>query len=181
MRHKPVHLLITAASTLAAVVLTQSHVNGQTLHQSIAELSPFVGQWVGPIDAYGDRPAGSLRVECEPICDGIYLNIKVSYTPQGSSARSNVENILIGFNPQTKSRHVWSFTKLAQAHTNIKVDTSRLTMKNLTYPLVDGSQSVRTVEYQLDNDNQFTVQITNVREAGADRPDWPIIVLRPTR
>lgn len=182
MRHKPIHLLIAAVGAFAACVLTQSPANGQTkLHESIAGLSPYVGQWEGPMDAHGDRPAGSVRVECEPICDGIYLNIKVFYMPQGSTTRSNVENVLIGFNPQTKARHAWSFTKLAQAHADIKIDGPRLTMKDLTYPLIDGHQSVRTVEYQLDNDNQLNVRITNIREAGDDRPDWPVIVLRPAR
>lgn len=178
-RQSPLFTMVLTVST--AFLLLRSTAAGQTqLHESIRDLSSFVGQWEGPMGAYGDRPPGTVRVECAPICDGFYLSWQVSFQPQGATTSANVEHLVIGFNPQTKARHVWSFARSAQAHTDITFDQNKLTMK-LAYPRIDGGQSKRTVEYEQTGDDQFTVRITNIREAGEEVPDWPVFVLRRSR
>lgn len=172
------HILFLFVVLVASLIYPSNDAIAQRKpHDSIASLTPYIGHWEGKMDAYEDRPPGTLRVSCKSIGGGNYLQFNTSFTPQGSEHGIDVENVLVGFSGRTNSPHAWCFAHAAQGDSDIKIDGTRVTIKDLTYIHADGNESVRTMEYALEGEDQYVVRITNVRHHGKGLPDWPTLTL----
>lgn len=171
-------LVVLGFAIGALLICSAADANAQSkAPESIASWKPYIGQWQGKMESYGDRPAGVLRVNCKSIVGDSYLRFDTTFNPDGSDRTVNVESVLIGYDGRTKSAHAWCFARLAQAQCDIKMEGTNITMKDLTYVHATGTESVRTVSYELNEDDQFVIQITDVKHEGEEMPDWPTITL----